>query len=72
MIFHSDSEELESTLSDNTVLISIPVKYEAGLIFSVWVAIEVVWLLIHTSHLKVDTLIFIQVCLKKEKSYMIF
>ncbi|XP_071321704.1 integrin alpha-1 isoform X2 [Trachinotus anak] len=31
----SDSEELASTLSDNTVLISIPVKYEAGLIFSV-------------------------------------
>ncbi|XP_069370167.1 integrin alpha-1 isoform X2 [Paralichthys olivaceus] len=31
----SDSEELTSTLSDNMVLISIPVKYEAGLIFSV-------------------------------------
>uniref|UniRef100_A0A8D3CSD9 VWFA domain-containing protein n=1 Tax=Scophthalmus maximus TaxID=52904 RepID=A0A8D3CSD9_SCOMX len=31
----SDSEELASTLSDNTVQISIPVKYEAGLIFSV-------------------------------------
>nr|XP_033503082.1 integrin alpha-1 [Epinephelus lanceolatus] len=31
----SDSEELESTLHDNSVLISIPVKYEAGLIFSV-------------------------------------
>lgn len=31
----SDSEELDSTLHDNTVLISIPVKYEAGLIFSV-------------------------------------
>uniref|UniRef100_A0A8D3BUL3 VWFA domain-containing protein n=1 Tax=Scophthalmus maximus TaxID=52904 RepID=A0A8D3BUL3_SCOMX len=30
----SDSEELASTLSDNTVQISIPVKYEAGLIFS--------------------------------------
>uniref|UniRef100_A0A8D3DJB7 VWFA domain-containing protein n=1 Tax=Scophthalmus maximus TaxID=52904 RepID=A0A8D3DJB7_SCOMX len=29
-----DSEELASTLSDNTVQISIPVKYEAGLIFS--------------------------------------
>lgn len=32
----SDSEELESTLNDNTVQISIPVKYEAELIFSVW------------------------------------
>uniref|UniRef100_A0A8C3AZB7 Integrin, alpha 1 n=1 Tax=Cyclopterus lumpus TaxID=8103 RepID=A0A8C3AZB7_CYCLU len=31
----SDSEELSSTLHDNTVHISIPVKYEAGLIFSV-------------------------------------
>ncbi|KAM9338561.1 integrin alpha-1 [Symphorus nematophorus] len=31
----SDSEELPSTLNDNTVQISIPVKYEAGLIFSV-------------------------------------
>ncbi|XP_018517889.1 LOW QUALITY PROTEIN: integrin alpha-1 [Lates calcarifer] len=31
----SDSEELESTLNDNRVLISIPVKYEAGLIFLV-------------------------------------
>lgn len=31
----SDSEELDSTLHDNTVQISIPVKYEAGLIFSV-------------------------------------
>lgn len=31
----SDSEELASTLHDNTVQISIPVKYEAGLIFSV-------------------------------------
>ncbi|KAF1377677.1 hypothetical protein PFLUV_G00203230 [Perca fluviatilis] len=31
----SDSEELASTLHDNTVHISIPVKYEAGLIFSV-------------------------------------
>ncbi|XP_026152925.1 integrin alpha-1 isoform X2 [Mastacembelus armatus] len=31
----SDSEELASTLNDNTVHISIPVKYEAGLIFSV-------------------------------------
>uniref|UniRef100_A0A671UNV5 Integrin, alpha 1 n=1 Tax=Sparus aurata TaxID=8175 RepID=A0A671UNV5_SPAAU len=31
----SDSEELASTLHDNSVLISIPVKYEAGLIFSV-------------------------------------
>lgn len=34
---HSDSEELASTLNDNYVQISIPVKYEAGLIFSVWV-----------------------------------
>ncbi|KAG8010617.1 Integrin alpha-1, partial [Nibea albiflora] len=32
----SDSEELASTLRDNSVQISIPVKYEAGLIFSVW------------------------------------
>lgn len=32
----SDSEELNSTLNDNTVHISIPVKYEAGLIFTVW------------------------------------
>ncbi|KAF7666467.1 hypothetical protein LDENG_00106670 [Lucifuga dentata] len=32
----SDSEELPSTLNDNMVQISIPVKYEAGLIFSVW------------------------------------
>ncbi|XP_068430110.1 integrin alpha-1 isoform X2 [Clinocottus analis] len=31
----SDSEELASTLQDNAVHISIPVKYEAGLIFSV-------------------------------------
>lgn len=31
----SDSEELDSTQHDNTVHISIPVKYEAGLIFSV-------------------------------------
>nr|XP_057920171.1 integrin alpha-1 [Doryrhamphus excisus] len=31
----SDSEELTSTLHDNTVHISIPVKYEAGLLFSV-------------------------------------
>ncbi|KAK2888159.1 integrin alpha-1 isoform X1 [Channa argus] len=31
----SDSEELPSTLSDNYVEISIPVKYAAGLIFSV-------------------------------------
>ncbi|XP_070845853.1 integrin alpha-1 [Chaetodon trifascialis] len=31
----SDSEELASTLDDNVVQISIPVKYEAGLIFSV-------------------------------------
>ncbi|XP_037608062.1 integrin alpha-1 isoform X1 [Sebastes umbrosus] len=31
----SDSEELASTLHDNMVQISIPVKYEAGLIFSV-------------------------------------
>ncbi|KAM7392672.1 hypothetical protein PAMA_007679 [Pampus argenteus] len=31
----SDSEELISTLHDNTVLISIPVKYEAGVIFTV-------------------------------------
>ncbi|KAM8743216.1 integrin alpha-1 [Acanthopagrus schlegelii] len=31
----SDSEELMSTLHDNFVQISIPVKYEAGLIFSV-------------------------------------
>uniref|UniRef100_A0A8C3AZX9 Integrin, alpha 1 n=1 Tax=Cyclopterus lumpus TaxID=8103 RepID=A0A8C3AZX9_CYCLU len=35
-IYHFDSEELSSTLHDNTVHISIPVKYEAGLIFSVW------------------------------------
>lgn len=34
---HSDSEELDSTLHDNTVQISIPVKYEVGLTFSVWV-----------------------------------
>ncbi|TKS84691.1 Integrin alpha-1 CD49 antigen-like family member A [Collichthys lucidus] len=32
----SDSEELASTLHDNSEQISIPVKYEAGLIFSVW------------------------------------
>ncbi|XP_071751107.2 integrin alpha-1 [Centroberyx gerrardi] len=31
----SDSEELDSTLDNNVVRISIPVKYEAGLIFSV-------------------------------------
>ncbi|XP_041666679.1 integrin alpha-1 [Cheilinus undulatus] len=31
----SDSEELDSTLHDNFVQISIPVKYQAGLIFSV-------------------------------------
>ncbi|KAM9840911.1 integrin alpha-1 [Aulostomus maculatus] len=31
----SDSEELPVTLHDNSVQISIPVKYEAGLIFSV-------------------------------------
>ncbi|XP_069025985.1 integrin alpha-1 isoform X1 [Embiotoca jacksoni] len=31
----SDSEELPSTLSDNSVQISIPVKYEAGLTFRV-------------------------------------
>ncbi|XP_076014557.1 integrin alpha-1 [Genypterus blacodes] len=31
----SDSEELDSTLHDNVVHISIPVKYEAGLRFSV-------------------------------------
>ncbi|XP_070706703.1 integrin alpha-1 [Pempheris klunzingeri] len=31
----SDSEELSSTLNDNMVQITIPVKYEAGLIFSV-------------------------------------
>ncbi|KAM4719693.1 integrin alpha-1 isoform 2-T2 [Anableps anableps] len=31
----SDSEELPNTLSDNNVEISIPVKYEAGVIFSV-------------------------------------
>ncbi|XP_068608932.1 integrin alpha-1 [Brachionichthys hirsutus] len=31
----SDSEELVSTLNDNGVLISIPVKYEADLLFSV-------------------------------------
>ncbi|KAG7499450.1 integrin alpha-1 [Solea senegalensis] len=31
----SDSEELPSTLSDNSVQIFIPVKYEAGFIFSV-------------------------------------
>lgn len=31
----SDSEELTSTLHDNTVNITIPVKYQAGLIFSV-------------------------------------
>ncbi|XP_059214364.1 integrin alpha-1 [Centropristis striata] len=31
----SDSEELNSTLHDNSVQISIPVKYDAGLIFSV-------------------------------------
>uniref|UniRef100_A0A7N6A4J6 VWFA domain-containing protein n=1 Tax=Anabas testudineus TaxID=64144 RepID=A0A7N6A4J6_ANATE len=30
----SDSEELDSTLHDNTVRISIPVKYEVGLLFS--------------------------------------
>uniref|UniRef100_A0A8P4K2H9 Integrin, alpha 1 n=1 Tax=Dicentrarchus labrax TaxID=13489 RepID=A0A8P4K2H9_DICLA len=32
----SDSDELPSTMHDNRVYISIPVKYEAGLIFSVW------------------------------------
>lgn len=32
----SDSEELESTMNDNSVQISLPVTYEAGLIFSVW------------------------------------
>uniref|UniRef100_A0A3Q3VMZ6 VWFA domain-containing protein n=1 Tax=Mola mola TaxID=94237 RepID=A0A3Q3VMZ6_MOLML len=32
----SDSEELPSTLEDNTEHISIPVKYEAGIVFSVW------------------------------------
>lgn len=37
IFIYSDSEELASTLHDNSVLISIPVKYEAGLIFSVWV-----------------------------------
>lgn len=37
---HSDSEELVSTLSDNAKLITIPVKYEAGLTFKVWVAKE--------------------------------
>lgn len=31
----SDSEELESTLHDNSVQISIPVKYQAGIIFTV-------------------------------------
>uniref|UniRef100_A0A8C6SBE9 Integrin, alpha 1 n=1 Tax=Neogobius melanostomus TaxID=47308 RepID=A0A8C6SBE9_9GOBI len=31
----SDSEELDSTLNDNSVQISIPVKYEAGLVFTV-------------------------------------
>ncbi|CAJ1070776.1 integrin alpha-1 [Xyrichtys novacula] len=31
----SDSEELDSTLHDNSVLITIPVKYRAGLLFSV-------------------------------------
>uniref|UniRef100_A0A3Q2YE76 Integrin subunit alpha 1 n=1 Tax=Hippocampus comes TaxID=109280 RepID=A0A3Q2YE76_HIPCM len=31
----SDSEELTSTLNDNTVHISIPVKYEANLVFTV-------------------------------------
>lgn len=36
----SDSEELESTLNDNSVQISIPVKYEAGLNFNVWPADE--------------------------------
>ncbi|KAK7896496.1 hypothetical protein WMY93_021821 [Mugilogobius chulae] len=36
----SDSEELESTLHDNTAQISIPVQYEAGLIFTVWPADE--------------------------------
>uniref|UniRef100_A0A3B4WRT8 Integrin subunit alpha 1 n=1 Tax=Seriola lalandi dorsalis TaxID=1841481 RepID=A0A3B4WRT8_SERLL len=30
-----DSEELASTLNDNTVLISVPVKYQPGFIFSV-------------------------------------
>uniref|UniRef100_A0A671UP47 Integrin, alpha 1 n=1 Tax=Sparus aurata TaxID=8175 RepID=A0A671UP47_SPAAU len=35
IFIYSDSEELASTLHDNSVLISIPVKYEAGLIFSV-------------------------------------
>uniref|UniRef100_A0A8C5EIZ7 VWFA domain-containing protein n=1 Tax=Gouania willdenowi TaxID=441366 RepID=A0A8C5EIZ7_GOUWI len=34
-IVHSDSEELTSTLRDNNVQISIPVKYEAGLTFRV-------------------------------------
>ncbi|XP_011615468.2 integrin alpha-1 [Takifugu rubripes] len=32
----SDSEELPSTLHDNSVQLSIPVTYEAGIIFSVW------------------------------------
>uniref|UniRef100_H3CQ26 Integrin subunit alpha 1 n=1 Tax=Tetraodon nigroviridis TaxID=99883 RepID=H3CQ26_TETNG len=32
----SDSEELPSTLHDNSVQISIPVKYEAGINFAVW------------------------------------
>uniref|UniRef100_A0AAV2IRU2 Reverse transcriptase domain-containing protein n=1 Tax=Knipowitschia caucasica TaxID=637954 RepID=A0AAV2IRU2_KNICA len=36
----SDSEELEATLYDNSAQISIPVKYEAGLIFTVWPADE--------------------------------
>ncbi|XP_040013228.1 integrin alpha-1 isoform X2 [Xiphias gladius] len=36
----SDSEELASTLHDNTVQISIPVKYEAGILFSAQLAAE--------------------------------
>ena len=35
--FHSDSEELPSTLGDNSKYISIPVKYEPPLVFSAWV-----------------------------------
>lgn len=31
---HSDSEELPSTLHDNSVQLSIPVTYEAGILFS--------------------------------------
>lgn len=34
---HSDSEELPSTLNDNAMQISIPVRYQAGIIFSAWV-----------------------------------